>query len=97
MQSVIIEPPGSGHMVVFLSDLAFFHWQLERLAWVSAYDLDPMTTIETKRRWQPWLVERQAAIFFQHDPLVAAGVLREQEGRYSVDPIIAPPSAPTPE
>jgi len=95
MQAVIIE--SAGHTAVFLSDLAFFHWQLERLAWVSAYDVDPMTTIETKRHWQPWLVERQATIFFQHDPLVVVGALREQEGRYSVDQIITPPSAPTSE
>jgi len=82
MQAIVIE--SGGQTAVFLSDLAFFHWQLERLAWVSAYDLDPMTTIETKRRWRPWLAERQAFIFFQHDPLMAVGRLIEQDGRYVV-------------
>jgi glyoxylase-like metal-dependent hydrolase (beta-lactamase superfamily II) len=85
MQSVVIE--SGGETAVFLGDLAFFHWQLERLAWVSAYDLDPMTTIETKRRWQPWLARRQAIIFFQHDPQVAVGTLAEQNGRYQVTPL----------
>ena len=86
MQAIVVEPPGSGQVVVFLSDLAFFRWHLERLAWVSAYDLDPMTTIETKRRWQRWLAERQAIIVFQHDPQVAVGRLVEQDGRYMVIP-----------
>jgi len=86
MQAIVVEPPGSGQVVVFLSDLAFFRWHLERLAWVSAYDLDPMTTIETKRRWQRWLAERQAIIVFQHDPQVAVGRLVEQHGLYTVIP-----------
>ena len=86
MQAIVVEPPGSGQVVVFLSDLAFFRWHLERLAWVSAYDLDPMTTIETKRRWQRWLAERQAIIVFQHDPQVAEGRLVEQHGLYTVIP-----------
>lgn len=85
MQAIIIE--SGEETAVFPSDLAFFHWQLERLPWVSAYDLDPMTTIETKRRWQPWLVERQAVILFQHDPQVTAGTLVKQEGRYLVNPL----------
>jgi glyoxylase-like metal-dependent hydrolase (beta-lactamase superfamily II) len=85
MQAVIVE--SGGETAVFPSDLAFFRWQLERLPWVSAYDLDPMTTIETKRRWQRWLAERRASIFFQHDPQVAAGTLVEQDGRYVVMPL----------
>jgi glyoxylase-like metal-dependent hydrolase (beta-lactamase superfamily II) len=82
MQAVVVE--SGGQTAVFPSDLAFFRWQLERLAWVSAYDLDPMTTIETKRQWQPWLAEREATIVFQHDPQVAIGALVEQDGRYTV-------------
>lgn len=82
MQAVVIE--SGGQAAFYPSDLALFRWHLERLAWVSAYDLDPMTTIETKRRWQPWLAERQAVIVFQHDPQVELGRLVEQDGRYVV-------------
>jgi len=85
MQAVVIE--SGGQTAAFISDLAFFRWHLERLAWVAAYDLDPATTIETKRRWQPWLAERQAVIVFQHDPQVAMGTLVAQEGRYTVNPL----------
>lgn len=83
MQSVVIE--AGGRTAVFLGDLAFYHWQIERLAWVSAFDIDPLTTIETKRQWQPWLVEREALIIFQHDPLMAAGTLIHHEGHYKVE------------
>lgn len=85
MQAVVIE--SGGETAAFPSDLAFFRWQLERLAWVSAYDIDPMTTIESKRHWQQWLAERQATIFFQHDTQVASAKLVEQQGRYTVAPI----------
>lgn len=84
IQAIIIE--SGGQTAVFPSDLAFFRWHLERLAWVSAYDLDPMTTIETKRRWQPWLAEREAAIVFQHDPQMPVGKLVKQDSRYAVIP-----------
>lgn len=97
LQAIVIE--SGGQTAVFPSDLAFFRWQLERLAWVSAYDLDPMTTIETKRKWQRWLVEREALIVFQHDPQVPVGKLVMQDGRYTVIPyadtgIERPPSGP---
>jgi glyoxylase-like metal-dependent hydrolase (beta-lactamase superfamily II) len=83
MQSVVIE--SAGQTAVFLGDLAFYQWQIERLAWVSAFDVDPLTTIETKRIWQPWLADREALIIFQHDPLVPAGRLILNEGRYKVE------------
>jgi glyoxylase-like metal-dependent hydrolase (beta-lactamase superfamily II) len=82
MQAVVIE--SGGETAAFISDLAFFRWHLERLAWVSAYDIDPMTTIDTKRRWQPWLAERQATVILQHDPQMIAGTLREDKGRYTL-------------
>ncbi|MBN1382066.1 MAG: MBL fold metallo-hydrolase [Deltaproteobacteria bacterium] len=86
MQIVVME---SGEQTaVFLGDVAFFHWQIERLAWVSAYDIDPITNIETKRFWQKWLSDRQALIFFQHDPFVIAGKLITQNNRYKIEPVL---------
>ena len=32
-----------------------------------------------------WLAERQALIVFQHEPLIAAGRLIAQDGRYMVE------------
>ncbi len=86
-QSVIVE--SEGQALFFTGDMALWRWNIERLAWVTAYDLEPMVTIETKRRWQAWLAERQAIVVFDHDPLIEAGTLRrEQDGRYTVDVIL---------
>ena len=84
LQIIILE--SGGQTAAFLSDVAFFHWQIERLAWVSAYDVDPITTIDTKRFWRPWLAEHEAIIIFQHDPLLEMGRLKEQHGRFRVEP-----------
>lgn len=86
LQTVVIE--SGGQTAVFLGDVAFLHWQIERLAWVAAYDIDPMTNIETKRVWQKWLVERQALIIFQHDPIITAGTLTLQNNRYKVETVL---------
>lgn len=83
-QSVVVE--SAGQTLFFTGDVALWRWNLERLAWVTAYDLEPAVTIDTKRRLQPWLAEREAVIVFDHDPLVEAGVLRRSaDGRYTVE------------
>ena len=86
MQTVVVE--SGGETAVFLGDVAFFHWQIERLAWVAGYDIDPMTNIETKRFWQKWLTDREALILFQHDPNMIAGKLTLQDKRYTVDALL---------
>lgn len=86
LQIVVIE--SGGQTVVFLGDVAFLHWQIEKLAWVAAYDIYPNTNIETKRIWQKWLVERQALIIFQHDPIIIAGKLIMQNNRYKVEAVL---------
>lgn len=85
LQIVVIE--SGGQAAVFLGDVAVFHWHLEKLGWISAYDNDPLTTLETKRAWQKWLAERQALIVFQHDPLVTAGRLIVKNNRYKVEAV----------
>jgi hypothetical protein len=49
--------------------------QFARLAWVTAYDVLPLQTIETKRYWQQWALERQALLISPHDIIIPAGVL----------------------
>lgn len=63
--------------VLILGDLATFMIQFERLAWVTAYDVLPLQTIETKRYWQQWALERQAILISPHDTLLPSGVLKK--------------------
>lgn len=84
-QCVYIE--SEGQAAICLGDLAPWVVHFERLAWVPAYDVEPLETIETKRRVRDWALEREAILLFDHDPRIAAGVLREQDGRFKVKPI----------
>jgi methylmalonyl-CoA epimerase len=56
--------------------------------WVMGYDLYPMDTLAFKRAFAIEAIEREYLIFFEHDPSMAAGILREAGGRRRVDRIL---------
>ncbi|MBI1878807.1 MAG: MBL fold metallo-hydrolase [Chloroflexi bacterium] len=85
-QVVILE--SGEETAVFVADMVSLHYHLERLAWVPAYDLEPMEAIETKRYWQQWMVERDALIIFQHDTQIPFGRLRPDGANFRVEPIL---------
>lgn len=84
-QVVILE--SKGETALFMADLASLHYHLERLAWVPAYDLEPMESIETKRYWQQWLIAREALIIFQHNVQIPVGRLRRDGKNFRVEPV----------
>ncbi len=55
--------------------------------WIMGYDLYPMETLAFKKRFIPEAIEREYLIFFEHDPLVAAGYIRETNGKRYVEPL----------
>ncbi|MBM3820637.1 MAG: methylmalonyl-CoA epimerase [Acidimicrobiia bacterium] len=57
-------------------------------AWVMGYDLFPMETLAFKKRFVREAIEREYLIFFEHDPLVAAGYIREREGQRIVEQVL---------
>jgi len=65
-QSILLE--SQGEYGLFLGDMATLSYNFERTAWVTAYDVEPLENIETKRRWQHWCVETKATVLIQHDP-----------------------------
>jgi glyoxylase-like metal-dependent hydrolase (beta-lactamase superfamily II) len=65
LQIVWIEE--GGESLLFLGDAANWAVHLERLAWVPAYDIDPMTSIETKRALREEALARNTLLVFQHD------------------------------
>ncbi len=83
-QVVILED--GGQTAVFMADMSTLHYHLQRLAWVTAYDVEPLESIETKRNWQPWLAQREALLIFQHDTQITTGRLRPGEKQYTVEP-----------
>jgi hypothetical protein len=58
--------------------------------WIMAYDLHPMDTLAFKRAFLREAIAREYLIFFEHDPAVAAGYIRERNGRKFVEPIVEP-------
>lgn len=78
--SVMLE--SQGQRALFVSDLASFAVHFERLGWMTAYDVEPLVTLETKRRWQQWALDTGALLMFVHDPKRRAGRLTlDAEGR----------------
>jgi methylmalonyl-CoA epimerase len=56
--------------------------------WLMGYDLYPMDTLAFKRAFAPEAIEREYVLFFEHDPSMAAGYLREQDGKRFVERVI---------
>jgi glyoxylase-like metal-dependent hydrolase (beta-lactamase superfamily II) len=83
-QSVVIE--SAGQLAVFLGDLAPTAAHLKRLEWNTAYDTEPLETIESKRSMQEWLVERDALVILYHDSMAPSGRLSQLSGTFHFRP-----------
>lgn len=75
--SVHIE--SNGQHALFACDMASYAVHFERLAWMTAYDVEPLVTLETKRQWQQWAFDHRAVVIFPHDPKRPAGKLTKDE------------------
>jgi methylmalonyl-CoA epimerase len=84
-QIVFIE--SGGKTAVFVADMIPTTAHV-RDAWIMGYDLFPMDTLAFKKRFIREAIEREYLIFFEHDPLVAAGYIREQDGRRYVEQVL---------
>jgi methylmalonyl-CoA epimerase len=56
--------------------------------WLMGYDLYPMDTLAFKRSFAREAIEREYLIFFEHEPSLAAGRLRESEGKRVVERVL---------
>jgi glyoxylase-like metal-dependent hydrolase (beta-lactamase superfamily II) len=82
----IIYLESGGKTAVFAADLLPTTAHVD-VPWIMAYDLYPMETLEFKRAFVAEAIEREYIIFFEHDPVVAAGLIRETNGRKYVEAI----------
>lgn len=84
--SVLFE--SAGEYGLFVCDMSSYAIHMERLGWMTAYDVEPLVTLETKRHWQNWAVEHDALLIFAHDPQRHAGRLQDQDnGKRVVVPV----------
>ena len=85
-QCVVLE--SEGQVGIYLSDLSPLAVNLERLAWIPAFDVAPMESLETKRRVRDWALISSALLIFEHDPDVCLGRLRRVNAEYRVEPVL---------
>jgi glyoxylase-like metal-dependent hydrolase (beta-lactamase superfamily II) len=83
-QIVYIE--SAGKTAVFAADLIPTTAHVD-VPWIMAYDLYPMETLDFKRAFIKEAIEQEYLIFFEHDPVVAAGYIRQKDRRLYVEPI----------
>lgn len=80
-----------GQHALFTCDLSSYAVHFEKLGWMTAYDVEPLVTLETKRHWQQWALDTNALLIFPHDSKRPAGYLTQDEkGRLQIEPINEP-------
>jgi len=81
-QIVYIE--SAGKTAVFAADLIPTTAHVD-VPWIMAYDLYPMETLDFKRAFIKEAIEQEYLIFFEHDPVVVAGYIRQKDRRLYVE------------
>jgi len=78
---VVFEVESGGDVAIYIGELAQQPVQLERVAWVSAFDILPMVSIETKKRFIEKAVDRRALLVSVHAAYPGLGRLVVEEGK----------------
>ena len=86
-QHQIVFLESGGQTAVFVADLIPTVAHVSD-PWIMGYDLFPMDTLAFKKRFIREAIDRQYLIFFEHDPHVAAGYLRERDGKRYVEQVL---------
>lgn len=71
---------------LYTVDVCPYVSHLERIPWVAAVDVEPLVSMETKRRIVKDLLAHDRLIIFDHDPQVTVGRLDGDEETWSVVP-----------
>lgn len=82
----IIYIESAGKTAVFTADLMPTAAHAD-VPWIMAYDLYPMETLDFKRAFVREAIDNEYLIFFEHDPTISAGYIREKNARPHVEPL----------
>jgi methylmalonyl-CoA epimerase len=80
MHHQIIYIESKGQTAIFAADLVPTTAHLPN-AWIMGYDLYPMDTLAAKKTFFADVADKNALVFFEHDPSVAAAYIREDKGK----------------
>jgi glyoxylase-like metal-dependent hydrolase (beta-lactamase superfamily II) len=90
-QSILLE--SGGERAIFLGDLVPTQHHLP-LPWIMGYDVEPLVTLETKRRILRQVVDERWLAIFEHDAHTAWGRVAFDGKAYALAPEAAPGEAP---
>jgi methylmalonyl-CoA epimerase len=86
MHHQIVYIESKGQTAVFAADLLPTAAHLPDV-WIMGYDLHPLDTLNFKRAFLREAIEREYLILFEHDPDIAAGYIRERDGKRYVEAV----------
>ncbi len=81
-----IKVESEGRVAAFVADLIPTTAHLDE-PWIMGYDLFPMETLMYKQRFIPEAIAGEYVVFFEHDPHVAAGIIRERDGKRVIESV----------
>ena len=84
----LVRIDSGGRTAVFVADLIPTTAHLGE-PWIMGYDLYPVDTLMYKKRFLAEAVAGEYVIFFEHDPAISAGIVREAGGRRTIEPVAA--------
>jgi glyoxylase-like metal-dependent hydrolase (beta-lactamase superfamily II) len=87
MHHQIVYIESGGRTAVFTADLMPTTAHVDE-PWIMAYDLYPMDTLAFKRTFVREAIDHEYLIFFEHDPDITAGYIREKGGRKHVEAVM---------
>jgi glyoxylase-like metal-dependent hydrolase (beta-lactamase superfamily II) len=77
----VFEVESGGDYALYIGELSQHPVQLERLAWISAFDIMPLVSLETKKRFTEKAIEKNATIVSVHHGFPGVGRLRMEDGK----------------
>jgi len=77
----IVEVASAGQTALYIGDLAQHPLMLERLAWISSFDVLPLVALETKKRILERAITENALLVSPHCPPPGLGRLRLVDGK----------------
>ncbi len=81
-----IRVESKGQVAAFVADLIPTTAHLDE-PWIMGYDLYPMDTLHYKQRFIRQAIDGQYIVFFEHDPVMVAGIIREHDGKRSIETV----------
>jgi glyoxylase-like metal-dependent hydrolase (beta-lactamase superfamily II) len=75
-----------GETAIYTGDLVHHQVQVERPGWISAFDVMPLVSLETKKALTERAIREQALLICVHNPFPGAGRLKSVDGRRTFVP-----------